>query len=86
MNFWNGLFSRWRLSRQGQASEVVSPKLPDLVGRLGRALTPLRATGFIEVDGVRHEALALQGALPKDCLVRVVGKRMSWWLVERAES
>ncbi|WP_210420438.1 NfeD family protein [Aquisphaera giovannonii] len=50
-------------------------RLEGLAGREGRALTPLRPSGHVEVDGRRLGALAEGGFLPAGTLVRVLRVR-----------
>jgi membrane-bound ClpP family serine protease len=57
--------------------------LPHVVGREGRALTPLRPSGHVEIDGRRYDGLAEEGFIPEGSLVRVVRSR-SGQLVVRA--
>ncbi len=49
--------------------------LESLVGREGRTLTPLRPCGHVEIGGQRADALAEEGFLPADALVRVLRVR-----------
>jgi membrane-bound serine protease (ClpP class) len=44
-----------------------------LVGHEGVALTPLKPTGQIEIDGQRHEARSLDGQIEKGARLKVVG-------------
>jgi membrane-bound ClpP family serine protease len=53
-----------------------------LIGQIARAVTPLRTSGFIELDGTRYEVISNKGFVPVDALVRITGKRMGWWTVE----
>jgi len=57
--------------------------LPLVVGCEGRALTPLRPSGHIEIEGRRYDGLAEEGLIPEGALVRVVRLR-SGQLVVRA--
>lgn len=41
------------------------------VGEIGRTLTILRPTGFIEIDGKKYEAIAYEGFIEKDMKVQV---------------
>lgn len=72
------------LRRKAPAAMQELPSVVDsFIGRTGRALTPLRATGIVEVDGQRIEVFCPTGFLPQDCLVRITGRRLSTWLVEK---
>jgi membrane-bound ClpP family serine protease len=57
--------------------------LPLVVDCEGRALTPLRPSGHIEVEGRRYDGLAEEGFIPEGAAVRVVRSR-SGQLVVRA--
>jgi membrane-bound ClpP family serine protease len=57
--------------------------LDQTVGQVGRTLTPLRPCGHVEIDGRRLDALAEDGFVPADILVRVIRTR-SGQLVVRA--
>jgi membrane-bound ClpP family serine protease len=50
-------------------------RLPDAVGREGRALTPLRPSGHVEIDGRRYDGMAEEGFIPEGATVRVVRSR-----------
>lgn len=56
------------------------------IGRIARAVTPLRTSGFVELDGVRYEVMSSKGYVEIDTLVRITGKRMNWFTVEPIES
>jgi len=62
--------------------EVLNQSVPDLIGRIGKTLTPLRTSGYMEVDGQRVEVTSTKGYIPKDSLVRIIGKKMNWYMVE----
>ena len=48
------------------------PPRGNLGHRRGVALTPLRPVGVIEIDGVRHDALAETGAIDERSEIEVV--------------
>ena len=50
-------------------------RLDVLVGQYGRTLTPLRPSGFVEMDGQRLHALSEDGLVPTGALVRTVRVR-----------
>ena len=58
-------------------------RLEALVGQVGRAVTPLRPCGHLEVDGRRFDGLADDGFIPEGTLVRVIGIRTGQLLVRR---
>jgi membrane-bound serine protease (ClpP class) len=58
--------------------------LPLIVGRAGRALTPLHPCGHLEIDGRRYDGLAEEGFIPEGAVVRVVRAR-SGQLIVRVE-
>jgi membrane-bound ClpP family serine protease len=77
-----------RLFKKQSQLLVYTPEEPTsftLVGRLARAVTPLRTSGFIELDGTRYEVISSKGFVPVDAPVRITGKRMGWLTVEPVE-
>ncbi len=54
-------------------SQAKTSDLATLAGKEGVAITPLKPTGQIEVDGRRHEALSLDGHLSPGDRVRITG-------------
>ena len=54
------------------ANSQEAPNESELVGRAGRALTPLVPSGFVEVDGRRYDAFSRSGPLAKGDALRVV--------------
>lgn len=60
-------------------------QLSDMVGSTGRALTPLRPSGHVEIDGRRYDGLAEGGFIPADALVRVVQARSGQVIVQGLE-
>ncbi len=61
----------------GAELEDAGPRLlsVDRIGSCGRALTPLRPSGMIDVDGRRVEAMAESGLIGAGALVTVVAVR-----------
>lgn len=59
--------------------------LPDVVGREGHALTPLRPSGHIEIDGRRYDGLAEEGFIPEGAVVRVVRSRTGQLIVRASQ-
>ena len=84
MAFFGNLFGKRERQQLQAAAEEVSQETSAFIGRIVRATTPLRLTGFVDVDGARVEALSTKGFVQPDTLVRIVGKRMNQWLVEPA--
>lgn len=83
MNFFQ------RLSRRFTKRKIPTPSLgiisgapQELIGRIATTLTPLRSSGFIELDGKKIEVNSAKGFIPENTLVKIVGKQMSWLLVE----
>lgn len=88
-----GAFSLWSRTRLGRRFFLQPPApeeievshadhhLEPLVDQLGRALTPLRPCGHIEVDGRRADALAEGGFVPGGCTVRVLRIRSGQLIV-----
>jgi len=66
------------VSHADQQLEVV-------VGSTGRALTPLRPSGHVEVEGRRYDGLAEGGLIPAGALVRVVHARSGQLIVQNLE-
>lgn len=60
-------------------------QLEDVVGGTGRALTPLRPSGHVEVEGRRYDALAEGSLIPSGALVRVVQVRSGQLVVQSLE-
>jgi membrane-bound serine protease (ClpP class) len=53
---------------------LSAPSASDLVGQTGKALTDLRPTGKIIIDGERHEATSERAFVARGSRVRVIGK------------
>jgi membrane-bound serine protease (ClpP class) len=69
--------SAWqRLVLSTVIDETSKPKAAFLVqglqGKEGKALTPLRPAGIVDIDGNRVDAVTEGGFVPKDSLVKVV--------------
>ena len=69
--------SAWqRLVLHTVIAETTEPEVAtvthDLEGKTGKALTPLRPAGIVDVDGERIDAVTEGGFVAKDSLVRVV--------------
>lgn len=60
-------------------------QLDDIVGSTGRALTPLRPSGHVEVKRRRYDALAEGSLIPAGALVRVVQARSGQLIVQSLE-
>lgn len=60
-------------------------QLDDIVGSTGRALTPLRPSGHVEIEGRRYDGLAEGGLIPAGALVRVVQARSGQVIVQGIE-
>ena len=54
----------------------------ELIGKMAKTLTPLRTSGLVELDGKKVEVTSAKGYVAKGTMVRIIGKRMGWWLVE----
>ncbi len=50
-------------------------RIEELIGLDGRALTPLRPSGHVEVRGRRYDGMAESGLIPRGAAVRVVQAR-----------
>lgn len=75
-----GLFNR--PEDEPPDSNAFSRKYLSVIGKTGRTKTNLGLTGLVEVDGKEFEAESKSGFLKNDIPVRIVGKHMSWLLVE----
>lgn len=60
-------------------------QIDEIVGSTGRALTPLRPSGHVEIQGRRYDGLAEGGLIPADALVRVVQARSGQVIVQSLE-
>jgi len=73
------LFSRTAMGRSlvlqdAETGFLSAPSASDLVGQRGEALTDLRPTGKIIIDGRRHEATSEREFIARGSRVRVIGK------------
>lgn len=79
--------SKWLRRPEVVVQPVEEKPLPlSLIGQIGLAVTPLRTSGFIEIEGHRYEVFSIRGFVPRMTSVRIVGRRMGWWTVEPVES
>lgn len=60
-------------------------QLEEFIGGMGRALTPLRPSGHVEIDGRRYDGMAEGGLIPAGALVRVVQARSGQLIVQSLE-
>ncbi len=58
-------------SVRGKANEGLSG---DLIGKTGEALTPLRPSGMVLLDGIQYEATSKDGFIQTGERLKVVGK------------
>jgi membrane-bound ClpP family serine protease len=58
----------------------------DLVGSIGRALTPLHPCGHVQVDGRRRDGISESGLIADGARIRVVGVRSGQLVVRSIES
>ncbi|MEM6765185.1 MAG: hypothetical protein AAF824_18840 [Bacteroidota bacterium] len=84
-----GLFSFFGFSsRKGKSNNppgIISAQREELrqsKGRLGKAATKLRLTGYVLVDGKRREAISTKLFVEEGRAIRVVGERFGRLLVE----
>ncbi|MDW3647179.1 MAG: NfeD family protein [Bacteroidia bacterium] len=75
-----GLFNR--PDDEPPDENTFSKKYLSVIGKTGKTLTNLGLTGLVEIDGKEFEAESKSGFLKNDIPVRIVGKHMSWLLVE----
>ncbi|MGB5813403.1 MAG: NfeD family protein [Polyangiales bacterium] len=60
--------------QEAETGFLSAPTAHDLVGQSGEALTDLRPSGKVTIDGHRHEATSEREFLPRGTRVRVIGK------------
>lgn len=87
MNFFRKLFKSVFGASEGKPPSPLETirqfrSRSSIIGKTGRTLTNLATTGLIEIDGKEFEAESKSGFLKMDVPVRIVGKHMSWFLVE----
>ncbi|MEM6804146.1 MAG: NfeD family protein [Bacteroidota bacterium] len=78
----NGLFSKGEKEPPNEKSVKSKTKYLNLIGKTGKTLTNLGMTGLVEVEGRKFEAESKSGYIKDNMPVRIVGKHMSWLLVE----
>jgi membrane-bound ClpP family serine protease len=61
-------------------------ELQHYVGQVGRALTDLRPSGTVEIDGNPVDAMTDEGFLPAGIPVRAIGIKQAQLLVRRYET
>jgi membrane-bound serine protease (ClpP class) len=67
---WQRLVLSTSLDRE--SGYVAPPSRADLVGKMGKALTPLRPSGIVEIEGERVDAVTEGGFVTKDTPVQVL--------------
>lgn len=67
---WQRLVLSTRIDREGGYTAPTSH--PDLVGKIGKAQTPLRPSGIVEIEGQRVDAVTEGGFIAKDTPVQVI--------------
>jgi membrane-bound serine protease (ClpP class) len=67
-------FGRSLVLQTAEAGWLSTPPASDLVGQTGKALTDLRPSGKVIIDGKRYEANSRREFIAKGARVRVVGK------------
>lgn len=83
MKFFRFLFNRTHNNSRSSPKEVKSSS-KDVIGRIAKTLTPLKTSGYIELDGKKIEVSSVKGFIPEGSMVKIIGKQMSWFLVEPA--
>lgn len=83
MNWFKRIFGKHSL----QMVEAFPPlgEEATLIGQIALTVTPLNNSGFIELDGQRHEVFSQKGYIPAQTKVRITGRRMGWFTVEETE-
>ncbi|MEL6252109.1 MAG: NfeD family protein [Bacteroidota bacterium] len=75
-----GLFSR--PDDEPPDESLSNRKYLSVIGKTGKTKTNLGLTGLVEIEGKEFEAESKSGFLKNNMPVRIVGKHMSWLLVE----
>lgn len=70
-----------------QYSEPNDKKPPpvgqgEMKGKIGVAITNLASSGKVQVDGTVIEAISSEGFIPRGKRVRILGRKMSYWMVQ----
>lgn len=73
-------------AQQAGAAPGVAATIGSLVGRTGVAVTPLRPSGQVEIEGVRYEAKVELGGIDKGEAVVVRGRTDFGLIVERTNA
>lgn len=60
------------------------PASIEMIGKVGRTITDLTATGRIEIGGQVYSAMSKHGFLKENVNVRVVARKMSYLVVVAA--
>ncbi|MEM7371020.1 MAG: NfeD family protein [Bacteroidota bacterium] len=85
MKFFQFLFNRSHNDNSRSSQDGVNSSSPkDVIGRIAKTLTPLKTSGYIELDGKKMEVSSVKGFIPEGSMVKIIGKQMSWFLVEPA--
>lgn len=54
----------------------------EMMGKIGVTITNLASSGKVQVDGVVIEAISSEGFVPQGKRVRILGRKMSYWMVQ----
>lgn len=54
----------------------------EMKGRIGVTITDLASYGKVQVDGIVIEAISNDGFVPSGKRVRIIGRKMSYWMVQ----
>jgi membrane-bound serine protease (ClpP class) len=60
--------------QEAETGFLSAPTASDLIGQTGEALTDLRPTGKVTIEGQRHEATSEREFVARGSRIRVIGK------------
>jgi membrane-bound ClpP family serine protease len=69
--------------RHSTPTQPASPALSEHIGVAAIVVATLRPTSRIQIGNVQHDARSVSGIVPEGSQVRIVGKSMAEFLVER---
>lgn len=70
-------------SRSGPNDKKPPPSgHEELKGKIGVSITNLASSGKVQVDGTIIEAISSDGFVPQGSRVRILGRKMSYWMVQ----
>lgn len=71
------------IRNSGPNDKKPPPSGPEeLKGKIGVTITNLASSGKVQVEGTVIEAISSEGFVPMGSRVRILGRRMSYWMVQ----